>query len=214
MKIDNEFKELIESMDFFKSKKNKKCNYERKTVHMNEKPFNILSKIYLSKSPLHFRDLVRKTNLPYSTVQGVIKKISDVLDIKIDGRNKYYSLKKKLDTNYLKQEIEIKITREFLKNNTNLIIFFEEVSKLNIPILIFKKIKSKKLNQKLDLNIISFSNKNIKLSSKLIPYKINHININLNDIKKFKLGNNYNEILKSHIIITGFDFILNEVFGK
>lgn len=194
-----------------KNKKNSFINNERNIVHMNEKEFKIFYKIYSSQKPLYLRDIVEKTNLAYGTVQGIINRNIELFNIVEEGRNKYFSFKQNLDHLYLKTILEIENTRIFIKKYKNLKQFILEIKKLNLPILIFGSFSKGNINKNSDLDIIIFSDNEIKLPEHLSLYKLHVINVKLKEISKFKNEILYKEILKSHIIISGFEFILTEV---
>lgn len=191
--------------------KEKFISVERNIVHMNENTFKVLYYIYNSKDKPYLREIVNKTKVPYSSVQDIIKKYSNNLEIKKVGKNNYYLLKNNLQTNLLKLIIEIEKSHQLLNQYPLFEKFILELKKLKIPILIFGSYAKNTENKNSDLDILTISNKKINLPDYLIPIKLH--NINISNIKKFQKEILFEEIKYNHTIISGYEFF-SEVFSN
>ncbi|MBN2423296.1 nucleotidyltransferase domain-containing protein [Candidatus Woesearchaeota archaeon] len=179
---------------------------------MNEKTFKVLFEIYKSREPLYLREIVKKTRLPYGTVQNIVNRNIDLFNSKISGKNKYFSFADSIENRYLFKQIEIENTAQFIKKNLKLKPFLAGISQLKRPILIFGSYAQNKNTKNSDIDLLIISNKKIKLPLYLFKNKIHSIYISKKQINNFKKETLYTEIKNNHIIISYFDFFLKEVF--
>ena len=178
---------------------------------MNEKEFKVLFELYRSDKPIYFRDIVKRTDLAYGTVQGIINKNKSLFNICTEGKNKYFSLKDNIDNKYLFYQLEMEQTRTFIIKNPKLRPFVEKISQLNIPALVFGSFAKGTANKDSDLDLLIISSEK-DIPDQLCPYKIHKIIINPKNISNLKKEALYEEIMKDHVIISGFDLFMTEVF--
>ncbi len=178
---------------------------------MNEKEFKVFFEIYNSDKALYLRDIVKRTNMPYGTVQGIINKNKYLFDIKIEGENKYFSFRNNISNKYLFHQIEIERTKVFIQKNPRLRPFIEKMQELKTPFLVFGSFAKDTACKNSDLNLLFISGKK-ETPDHLCPIEIHKIFINPKKISELKKEALYREIIKEHVIIFGYDLFLTEVF--
>ena len=178
---------------------------------MNEKEFKVFFEIYNSDKALYLRDIVKRTNMPYGTVQGIINKNKYLFDIKIEGKNKYFSFRNNISNKYLFHQIEIERTKVFIQKNPRLRPFIEKMQELKTPFLVFGSFAKDTACKNSDLDLLFISGKK-ETPDHLCPIEIHKIFINPKKISELKKEALYREIIKEHVIIFGYDLFLTEVF--
>lgn len=159
----------------------------------------------LEKSESHIRQIAKDLQISHTTIIRKIEELvnENVLDFKIEGRNKVFFLKKTINArnyvymaeNYKTKKILDKypelsiIIKEILNNaKSNLIVLFGSYAKFNVKldsdIDIFIETKDSKLKEKL-------KQINRKISLKIGDFDLNNILIK--------------EIIKSHVILKGVE---------
>ena len=177
---------------------------------MNEKEFKVINALYENKS-LYLREIAKKTALPYGTVQKILERNKEIIESREEGKNKYFSLKNILENKYLIQQLEIEKTKLFIKKNTKLVPFWQKLSEENLPILIFGSFAKNNQDKNSDIDLLIISEIEIKLPSHLTTHKLHSITLKSEKIKQLKIESLFKEIKTNHIILSGFEFFLQEV---
>jgi predicted nucleotidyltransferase len=174
-------------------------------VYMNEKTFNIFYYIYLNKN-VYLRKISRELNISFGTVQSVINRNKNLFVFNIEGRNKYISFKKNHENNMLFLQLEIEKKKVFLKKNKILTPFFDELSKLDIPLLLFGSYANDSFDKDSDLDLLIISKKEVEIPEHLFLQKIHKIFINPKNISEFKAELLYRKIKTNYIVLNKFEY--------
>jgi len=159
--------------------------------------------LLLLKREYHLRDIARKLEIPYTTVLRRLNKFvkENIIDYKIEGKNKVFSLKKNLQAkNHLLNAERYKLIK-LLNKYPKLSIIVEEILKSTKErmIILFGSYASFTAKKESDIDIyVDTNNKKVKEEIGLLNSKI-----------KVKVGK-FNEssllikeIINNHIILRG-----------
>ena len=152
---------------------------------MNYLEFRIFSIIYNSPEPLYLREIVKKSNLSYGTVQSILNRNIKLFNIKLSGKNKYFSFNKNINTFFLFQQIESEKMRQFIIKKPELAPFIESCRKLSIPIVIFGSFSKGNPKKDSDLDMLIISSRDTKLPEHLSIYKLHKIFIKPENLPEF-----------------------------
>ncbi len=159
----------------------------------------------LLKKESHIREISRKTNINHMSVKRLIEKLLDknILNFKMQGKNKIFFLKENFETNNLKIIYEIYRRIEIIKKYSILRIIFEKINKnkkVKMAILFGSYAKGIP-HSKSDIDIY-LETKNLKLKKEIemINSKIS-VKIGEFNRKNFLIK----EIINNHIIIKGIE---------
>lgn len=153
----------------------------------------------------HVRGIAKKLNESHSTVSRKLNSLKkeNVIDSRIEGKNKIFYLKDNLvSTTYIQQAELYKLTK-LLRNNHELAVIFEEIlEKTNEELIVLFGSYAKGLAKKdSDIDIyINTKNRTVKKSVEEINSKIN-VKIGTFDIKSPLIK----EIIKNHVILRGIE---------
>ncbi len=168
----------------------------------------------LVKTESHIRGIAQKLNESHSTVLRKLNhlKKENVIDSKIEGKNKTFFLKKNLlSQSYILQAELHQLTR-ILKKYPELGIIFEEILKKTTEkvIVLFGSYAKGLVKPGSDIDIyIETNNRNVKKTIEEIHSKIN-VKIGIFDTKSPLIR----EIIKDHIILRGIeDFYEKQLSG-
>ena len=120
-------------------------------------------------------------------------------------------MKDNIDNKYLFYQLEMEQTRTFIIKNPKLRPFVEKIFQLNIPALVFGSFAKGTANKDSDLDLLIISSEK-DIPEQLCPYKVHKIFIDQKNIGNLKKEALYEEIMKDHVIISGFDLFMTEVF--
>jgi len=148
----------------------------------------------------HLRKLSVESNIPSSTVMRVLDNLikENILDFRIEGKNKIFFIKDSFEGNISKIELEYYKLREILQNSI-LQRIYKEIKPLLIDelVILFGSYAKKLESKESDIDIyIEKNNKELKKKIELISSKIS-IKSGFFDKNSF-LGK---EIIKNHIIL-------------
>lgn len=153
----------------------------------------------------HIRGIAKKLKEPHSTI---LRKLNDlvkenVLDFKIEGKNKVFFIKKNLIAKSYIMESELNKKILLMKKHPELAVIFDEIlkkTKERMIVLFGSYAKGTEKNDS-DIDIyIETTNRNIKKNIESINSKIN-VKIGSFDIKSPLIK----EIIKNHVIIRGLE---------
>lgn len=157
------------------------------------------------KKESHVREISRKTNINHMSVKRIVDKLLDknILNFRIDGKNKVFFLKNNIETKNLKIIYEIYKKIEIIKKYPLLRSIFEKIEEnKNIKLAILFGSYAKNLaHPKSDIDIY-LKTKNLKLK-KEVERVNSKISIKIGEFNKKDLL--IKEIIKNHIIIKGFE---------
>lgn len=165
----------------------------------------------LLHSENHVRGIAKELNESHSTVLRKLNNLKNenVLDARIEGKNKIFYLKKNfISKNYILQSESHKLIK-LLKKNPYLSIIFEDIlSKTDEKLIVLFGSYAKGLNKNdSDIDIyIETKNRTTKKLVENIHSKIN-VKIGTFDIKSPLIK----EIIKNHVIIKGFEVFYERI---
>lgn len=159
----------------------------------------------LQKQNKYVRELNIILNIPKSTISDKLKELykQNIIDFKIDGRNKQYFIKNTIEGRTYLKFYEIYKFSKLIEKYSNLKLILDELTNKsnNELIILFGSYSKFKAGEKSDIDIyIETTNKKLKEEINLINSKIN-VKIGKFD-KESNLGK---EILLNHIIIQNID---------
>ncbi len=159
----------------------------------------------LLKKESHIREIAKKLKKPHSTISRKLEilKKENIIDFKIEGKNKIFFLKQNFITKNYILKTELNKLKKLLEKHPELNIVFEEVLKKTKEklIILFGSYAKGTEKKHSDIDIyVETENKKIKklienINSK-ISVKIGHFNKDSDLIK---------EIIKNHVIIRGIE---------
>jgi len=173
------------------------------------------------KSRFYLRQIGRLAKVPLKTVQNVLVSFekSKILNSKIEGKNKYFSLNlANIKTKSYLLQAEIYKTDNFLESYPQFKIFLKSL-KTNILLVIFGSFARLKAGKDSDLDLLVVSEKEQNLPFHLLPYKVHQVNLSENSfVKAIKEQETLiKEIEENHIILNNHSFYINAVwdcYGK
>jgi predicted nucleotidyltransferase len=161
--------------------------------------------LVLLRHKTHLREISRILNESHSTILRKINKLvkENILDYRLEGKNKIFSIKNNLKTKNYIYSAEIYKLNKLLEKNPELSIIFEEIrNKFSEGMIILFGSYAKgnfKANSDIDV-YLETENNNIKKEIKNINSKLS-IKIGKFDNKSLLIK----EIIKNHIIIRGVE---------
>lgn len=172
--------------------------------HMLQKKNDLEIVEKISNSPKHIRRIAKELNLIPSTALRIIKKLEEekVVDFKIEGKNKVYSLKETLEAQHYVLMSEIYKLNKIIQNPKLRRIIKELKGKTNGELIILFGSYAKGTKRKesdIDIYIESTETK-LKEKLSIISEKLS--------IKTGKLDKENlltKEIIKNHVIIQNFE---------
>jgi len=169
----------------------------------------------------YLRQISKLTKLPLKTCQNILSNLEKerILKSKVDGKNKYFSLN--LDNIQTKSHLlkaEIYKTDHFLEKYPEFKTFLKSIN-TNSTLIIFGSFARLTADKHSDLDLFIISNKEEKLPSHLLPYKIHKNNLKEESFKKaiLKKETLIKEIESNHVILNNPSSYVNiiwEYYGK
>ncbi|MCK5474034.1 MAG: nucleotidyltransferase domain-containing protein [Candidatus Aenigmarchaeota archaeon] len=192
---------------------------------MSQKTNNIEQKIICAflenyKAKWHLREIARKTKISPQTAHRYLNalEMKNILKTEYVGKNKNFFLNKEnIITKHTVLKSEIEKTSEFLKNHPKIHLILEQLNPKKA--IIFGSYAKSTETKDSDIDMILFEKTSIKKITELeITYnlEINTKNTTTNEFKKLLKQDNALaiEVLKNHIIFSGFDDIVNLFWEK
>jgi len=177
-------------------------------VHMNQNriiEYELLLKLVKNKS--HGRALAKELKIPLTTLQRALKRLSLILEIKIEGKNKIYKIKNNLKAKKYLHNAENYHLLKTIKKYPLLEPILEEI-KTNTLTILFGSYAKHTANKDSDIDIyIETNNKELKKQIELINSKIN-VKIGTFNPKSLLIK----EIIKNHVIIKGVEKYYEHIF--
>ena len=187
-------------------------------VHMVQKR-NIKYEIVLAllrEKEIHLRAISKLIKCPHSTAHREVIKLKErgIVDYETEGRNKFISLKKGIESSYSVYQAEYYKILRFIENHPEFSIIIEKILENSNAGLILLFGSYAKGNEKKDSDIDIF----IETDDRKVREKIRDINSRLS-VKIGKLDIDSllgKEIIKDHIILKGVERLYekNQVFGR
>lgn len=170
------------------------------------------------KKKFYLRQISRISKLPLKTCQNVLNTLEKnrILKSKVEGKNKYFSLNlENIQTKSILLQAEINKTDLFLEKYPQLKTFLKEI-KTNTPIILFGSFSRLSADKDSDLDLLILSEKEQKLPSHLLPYKIHKVN--LSESSFIKAVNSQETLIKEveekHIILNNHSFYVNVMWRQ
>jgi predicted nucleotidyltransferase len=173
------------------------------------------------KARFYLRQITRLLKLPLKTCQNILANLEKerILKSKLEGKNRYFSLNlDNIQTKSYLLKAEIHKTDLFLEKYPEFKIFLKSINTTTLMIIFggFAKLIA---NKDSDLDLFIVSNREEKLPSYLLPYKIHKTTLSEKSFKKAiqKKENLIKEIEKNHIILNNHSSYINiigEYYGK
>jgi len=165
----------------------------------------------------YLREISKLSKLPLKTCQNALINLekSKVLKSKIEGKNKYFSLNlENIKTKSYLQQAEIYRTDFFIEKYPQFNMFLKSI-KTTAPIIVFGSFAKFTADKNSDLDLLIISNKELKLSFHLLPFKPHEINMSEKTFQKAieQQENLIKEIEENHIILNNHSFYVNVMWG-
>jgi predicted nucleotidyltransferase len=173
------------------------------------------------KERFYLREISKMSKISLRTCQNTLIKLerNKILKSKTEGKNKYFSLNlENIKTKFYLQQAEIYQTDLFIERYAQLKIFLKSF-KTTAPIIVFGSFAKFTANKNSDLDLLIISNKELKLSFHLLPFKPHQINMSEKTFLKAinQQEDLINEIEENHVILNNHSFYINvmwEYYGK
>lgn len=169
------------------------------------------------KKRFYLREISKLTKLPLKTCQDTLAKLEKerILKSSVEGKNKYFSLN--LDNINVKSYIlkaEIYKTDLFLEKYPEFKTFLKSIN-TNSTIIVFGSFAEFKADKNSDLDLFIISDKEEKLPSHLLPYKIHKNSLKENSFRKAITEKEplVKEIKNKHIILNNHSSYVNIMWG-
>jgi predicted nucleotidyltransferase len=173
------------------------------------------------KERFYLREISKMSKISLRTCQNTLIKLerNKILKSKTEGKNKYFSLNlENIKTKFYLQQAEIYQTDLFVERYAQLKIFLKSF-KTTAPIIVFGSFAKFTANKNSDLDLLIISNKELKLSFHLLPFKPHQIN--MSEKTFLKAINQQEDLIKeieeNHVILNNHSFYINvmwEYYGK
>jgi predicted nucleotidyltransferase len=173
------------------------------------------------KERFYLREISKMSKISLRTCQNTLIKLerNKILKSKTEGKNKYFSLNlENIKTKFYLQQAEIYQTDLFIERYAQLKIFLKSF-KTTAPIIVFGSFAKFTANKNSDLDLLIISNKELKLSFHLLPFKPHQIN--MSEKTFLKAINQQEDLIKeieeNHVILNNHSFYINvmwEYYGK
>lgn len=161
--------------------------------------------LLLIREKIHLRGIAKKLGQPHSTIARNLEflKKSNIIDSKVEGRNRVFFLKKNIKSmNYVYNAERAKLTM-LIEKYPELDVTLEDIMKYHKETLIILFGSYAKFSAKKDSDIdiyVETKNRNVKNAMESMNSKIS-VKIGLFDMK----SNMIKEIIKNHVIIRGVE---------
>lgn len=172
---------------------------------MSQKDYNYQILESLMKSENHIRELARILGTNQTTIARKVQELSqeNIVDFKMEGKNKVFFVKKSLEARHFVYQVENYKLLRILNKYPQLRRIIEQIQKNNKIdlVILFGSYAKSTVNKESDIDIyIDTENLKIKEEVELIDSKIS--------VKIGKFNNDsllIQEIIKNHIILKGFE---------
>ncbi|MBD3262806.1 hypothetical protein GF374_00310 [Candidatus Woesearchaeota archaeon] len=173
------------------------------------------------KARFYLREISKLSKLPLKTCQNTLLDLENakVLKSKIEGKNKYFSLNlENIKTKLYLLQAEIYKTTIFIEKYPQFKIFLKSLKTI-APIIVFGSFAKLTAGKDSDLDLLTISEKKLKSSFHLLPFKPHQINLTKKTfLKALKKQNDLiKEIEENHVILNNHSFYVNimwEQYGK
>ncbi len=173
------------------------------------------------KAKFYLRQISKLAKLPLKTCQNILAGLEEerILKSKVEGKNKYFDLNlDNINVKFYLLKAEIYKTDIFLERYSEFKTFLKSIN-TNSTIIIFGSFARLTADKDSDLDLFIISNKEEKLPSHLLPYKIHQNSLKEASFKKAISENEtlIKEIEANHIILNNHSSYVNimwEYYGK
>ena len=170
------------------------------------------------KARFYLREISRLSKLSLKTCQNVllILEKAKILKSKIEGKNKYFSLNlENIKTKLYLLQSEIYQTSLFIEKYSQFKMFLKSLQ-TSVPIIVFGSFAKLIADKNSDLDLLIVSEKKLKLSFYLLPFKPHQIKISEKTfLKAIKEQENLiKEIEENHVILNNHSFYINIMWGQ
>lgn len=182
---------------------------------MEQKNYKMEILIYLTKNPSYIRNLARVSKTNHMMIKRKIDELlkENVVDYKIEGKNKTYFIKKSIEAKsyiYMAEQYKLINVLKKYPSLRNIIEKIKKIEKIKLALLFGSYVKDTS-NKKSDIDIfIETTDKRIKKDVELLDTKLN-VKIGIYN----KDNNLIKEIEKNNIIIKGVEeyYERNKIFN-
>ena len=169
------------------------------------------------KVRFYLREISRLSKLPLKTCQNTLANLekAKILKTKTEGKNKYFSLNlENIRTKLYLQQTEIYQTDLFIEKYPQIKMFLKSLE-TTAPIIVFGSFAKYTADKNSDLDMLTISDKELKLPFHLLPFKPHRINMPKKTFLKAieQQENLIKEIEENHIILNNHSFYVNIVWG-
>ncbi len=169
----------------------------------------------------YLREISKLTKLPLKTCQDTLAKLEKekILKSSIEGKNKYFSLNlDNINTKFSILDAETYKTRVFLNKYPELKTFLKSID-TNAIIIVFGSFANFKADKNSDLDLFLVSDKEEKLPSHLLAYKIHKNLLKESSFRKAIIAKEplIKEIENKHVILNNHSSYVNimwKYYGK
>lgn len=162
------------------------------------------------KRELYLREMSKLSQIPLKTTQNTLKSLEQnkILKSTQHGKNKYFSLNRaNVQTHFYILQAEIQKTEIFLEKYPPFKTFLKGIA-IHNPIIVFGSFAKFTADKNSDVDILTISEKELKLPSHLLSSKIQVINISESNFTESleKQETFIKEIEENHIILNNHSF--------
>jgi predicted nucleotidyltransferase len=170
------------------------------------------------KARFYLREISKLSKLPLKTCQNTLTNLekAKILKSKVEGKNKYFSLNlENIKTKSYLLRAEIYQTDLFIEKYSQFKIFLKSLKTTNL-IIVFGSFAKFTADKNSDLDLLTISEKGLKLPFHLLPFKLHQINmLEKTFLKALKEQENLiKEIEENHIILNNHSFYVNTMWGQ
>jgi len=165
------------------------------------------------KRELYLREISKLSKIPLKTTQNLVNFLKEnrILKSAQRGKNKYFSLNQaNIQTKLYILQAELYKTIIFLEKYPQFKTFLKEVT-IDNPIIVFGSFAKFTADKNSDVDILTISEKELKLPSHLLSNKIQLINLSKNNfiVSLKKQETLIKEIEENHTILNNHSFYAN-----
>ena len=164
----------------------------------------------------YLREISKKAGIPLKTTQTAVSFLEkeNILKIKRDGKNKYFSLNlENIETKLFLEHAELYKTQLFLQKYTLFKTFLKNFKTESI-IVLFGSFAKGTAGKESDADIFIISDKEEELPLHLLPYKVHKIHMTKGSYKKAMEEALIKEIEENHILLNNHSAYVNILWWK
>ena len=169
------------------------------------------------KAQFYLRQISKLSKVPLKTAQNILANLekSRILKSRIEGKNRYFSLNTdNIHTKSYLLQAEVYKTDVFLEAYPPFKTFLKSID-TNAPIILFGSFSRLSADKDSDADLLVVSEKEPKLPSHLLPYRIHMVKLpEQSFLKALKQQESLiKEIEENHIILNNHSFYINSMWN-